>query len=88
MVGFRSMTMALCLRSMMAAGLRSMMACSELESRTAVSSGAKVEDDGGVLAVDGSILWAGLEDGGSVLAVDDYVLWARVKDDGVLRCWG
>jgi hypothetical protein len=56
MVGFRSTTMALCLRSMMAARLRSMMACSELESRTVVSSGAKVKDDSGVLVVDGCML--------------------------------
>jgi hypothetical protein len=50
--GLRSMMMVACLRSTAVAGLRSMIACSRPGSRTAVSSKARVKDDGGVLEVD------------------------------------
>jgi hypothetical protein len=56
---------------MLTVGLRSRMACSRLESRTVVSFEVGVEEGGGVLAIDGCVLWAGVKD-------DDVLRgWAR-----------
>jgi hypothetical protein len=56
MAGLRSMMPRACLRSMIVAGLRSMLACSGLESRTTASSGGGVKDGCGVIMVDGYVL--------------------------------
>jgi hypothetical protein len=88
MMGLRSMMMTTCLRSMTAAGLRSMMVCSGLELSTVTSSEATVKDGGGVLAVNDCVLWAEIEDNGSMLTIDGYVLWVGVNDGGPLLGWG